>query len=52
MKLYTSGQRVKYIGISGLADGPCGRVIRQYKSGVRVRWDDGRTETVHPQDIQ
>lgn len=47
------GQRVKYIGITGRADGPTGRIIRQYKSGdVRVRWDDDRCETVHPEDIQ
>lgn len=49
---FNNGQRVKYVGMFGETDGQRGQVIRQYKSGVRVRWDDGRTETVHPQDIQ
>ena len=49
---FTNSQRVQYVGISGLADGLHGRVIRQYKSGVRVRWDDGNTYSVHPEDIR
>lgn len=49
---FNNGDRVKYIGMSGRADGPTGRVIRQYKAaGVRVRWDDGRTDTVHPDGL-
>lgn len=49
---FTNGQRVKYVGMFGETDGPTGRVIRQYKSGVRVRWDDGNTYSVHPEDIR
>lgn len=52
MTTYTNGQRVKYVGISGLAEGPVGRVIRQYKSGVYVRWDGGDKYSVHPGDIR
>lgn len=52
MKLYTNGQRVKYVGMFGETDGQCGRVIRQYKSGVRVRWDNGDTYSVHPDDVR
>jgi hypothetical protein len=49
---FSPGQRVKYVGIHGRADGPTGRVNGTHKSGdVRVRWDDGRGETVHPEDI-
>ncbi|WP_157896127.1 hypothetical protein [Mycobacteroides chelonae] len=46
---WRNGDRVRYVGISGRADG---RVSRVMKSGVRVRFDDGRTETVHPEDIR
>lgn len=46
-----TGDRVRYVGITGRADGPHGRVSRVTKSGVKVRFDDGRIETVHPEDI-
>lgn len=48
----TAGQRVRYVGITGRADGPSGRVIRVCRAWVRVRWDDGRSDQVHPEDIQ
>lgn len=51
MNGFTRGQQIRYVGITGRADGPTGRVIRAYKSGVRVRWADGRVDVVHPQDI-
>ena len=38
MQTYTNGQRVKYSGMFGETNGLTGRVIRQYKSGVLVRW--------------
>ncbi|MBE5426644.1 hypothetical protein [Mycobacteroides abscessus] len=49
---FTNGQRVKYVGMFGETDGPTGRVVRQYKSGVRVRWDSGAVDTVHPEDVR
>lgn len=49
---WQTGDRVRYVGISGRADGPHGRVSRVTKSGVKVRWDYGRIETVHPEDIR
>lgn len=48
---WQTGDRVRYVGISGRTDGPHGRVSRVMKSGVRVRFDDGRIEVVHPEDI-
>lgn len=47
----TAGQRVRYVGVTGRADGPSGRVTRVCRAWVRVRWDDGRAEQVHPEDI-
>lgn len=47
----SNGQRVKYVGITGRADGPVGRVSRVCRAYVKVRWDDGRREDVHPEDI-
>jgi len=47
------GQRVQYVGFTGRADGQTGRVSRVLKSGaVRVRWDNGDTYDVHPQDVR
>lgn len=45
------GRRWAYFGsmIGGAsADSPVVRVVRWYKSGVRVRFPDGHQETVHP----
>lgn len=47
-----TGQRVRYVGITGSADGPVGRVSRVCKAYVRVRWDDGRIDQVHPADLR
>lgn len=49
---FTTGQRVKYVGIHGRADGPSGRVTRVCRAWIRVRWDDGRADQVHPEDIR
>lgn len=50
---FKNRQRVQYIGVTGRATGPTGRVIREFKSGVRVRWDDsGVHETVHPDSLR
>lgn len=49
---FSAGQRVKYVGITGRADGLTGRVIRQYPSGVLIRWSDGQRYSVHPEDLQ
>jgi hypothetical protein len=46
------GMHVRYVGIGGRADGPTGRVVSVSTAGVRVRWDDGRTELVHPDDVK
>lgn len=50
---FSAGQRVRYVGITGQADGPVGRVSRVCKGYVRVRWD-GRSDydQVHPDDIR
>lgn len=45
-------QRVQYVGVSGRRVGPCGRVLTVSRYGVRVRWDDGRVERVHPDDVR
>lgn len=50
-ELHKSGQRVKYVGISGKVDGPTGRVSRVCKAYVKVRWDDGHCDDVHPESI-
>ena len=49
---FIAGQRVKYVGIHGRADGPSGRVTRVCRAWIRVRWDDGGTDQVHPEDIR
>lgn len=49
---FTSGQRVKYIGIHGRTDGPVGRISRVCRGWIRVRWDGGSVEQVHPEDIR
>ncbi|WP_454162864.1 hypothetical protein [Gordonia iterans] len=50
---FQNRDRVQYVGVTGHADGPTGRVIREYRSGVRVRWDDnGVQETVHPDSLR
>jgi hypothetical protein len=41
------GRRWAYYGSDNLTI----RIIRWYKSGVRVRFADGHQETVHPHDI-
>lgn len=46
------GQRVRWVGIHGRGDGLRGRVSRVLRAGVRVRWDDGRVEVVHPEDVR
>ena len=50
--MFTAGQRVRYVGITGRADGPSGRVTRVCRAWVRVRWDDGRSDQVHPEDLR
>lgn len=49
---FKNRDRIQYVGIFGDKAGPIGRVIREYRSGVRVRYDDGRQETVHPDDLR
>lgn len=46
-----TGRRVRYVGLTGRDDGPTGRVSRVLKAAVRVRWDDGRIEDVHPESL-
>ena len=51
--MFVTGQRVRYVGLFGLADdGPVGRVSRVCKAYVKVRWDDGRYDDVHPESIR
>ena len=46
-----SRQRVIYVGMSGQSAIP-GRVSRILKSSIRVRFDDGRVEDVHPEGLR
>jgi hypothetical protein len=48
---FRRGDRVRYIGLSGRADGPEGVVQTVSKVGLRVRWDTGAIELVHPDDV-
>ena len=52
MTSFTAGQRVRYVGIHGRADGPIGRVTRVCRAWIRVRWDDGNSDQVHPEDVR
>ena len=45
-------QRVQYVGLSGERSGPVGTVRAIFKTGVRVKWDDGRVEVYHPHDVR
>ncbi len=45
-------QRVQYVGIRGDRDDARGRVSRVYRDHIRVQWDDGRTEQVHPHNVR
>lgn len=47
LPMLKSGRRVRYRD-----EGPTGRVSRVLKAAVRVRWDDGRTDDVHPEDLR
>ncbi len=40
-----------YVGIHGRKHLPC-RIVRFRRDCVVVRWPDGRTETVHPEDLR
>ncbi|AXQ62325.1 hypothetical protein KNU09_gp48 [Gordonia phage TillyBobJoe] len=44
-------QRVVYVGMLGTMSEP-GRVSRVLKASVRVRFDDGRVEDVHPEGLR
>lgn len=50
--MLATGQRVKYVGVFGSTDGPTGYVSRVCKGYVKVRWDDGRCDDVHPESIR
>jgi hypothetical protein len=52
MESLKTGQLVKYIGVSGRADGPTGRVSRVCRAYVKVRWDDCRINDIHPSDLR
>lgn len=45
------GTRVRYIGILGRTDGPTGRVLTVSRYGLRIRWNNGPVELVHPEDV-
>lgn len=49
---FRNGQRVKSVGLVGNYDGPEGRVSRMVKGGVKVRWDSGVVEVVHPDGLR
>jgi hypothetical protein len=42
------GQRVEYLGQASHR----GTIRGISKQGVRVRWDNGSTDLVHPDDVQ
>jgi len=47
---FTAGQRVRFVGTFGNADGPTGKVWRVTAYGVWVTFPDGR-QLMHPEDI-
>ncbi|BCI83451.1 hypothetical protein MTY66_50760 [Mycolicibacterium sp. TY66] len=48
-----TGQRVRYVGLFGDGtDGPTGRVSRVCRGYVKVRFDDGRLEDLHPEGLR
>ncbi|WP_427129315.1 hypothetical protein [Pseudarthrobacter sp. S9] len=51
MKARYAGQRVKFTGMFGNADGPTGKVWRVTNGGVWVTLPDGSRQQWHPEDI-
>ena len=51
---FRNKQRVQFTSFDGKVKDwhPTGTVIREYTSGVRVRWDDGRIEMTHPDHLR
>lgn len=47
-----TGKRVKFVGMSGNADGLTGKVYRVTSRGVWVTYADGHREQHHPEDLQ
>lgn len=52
MKDRFSGKRVQFVGMSGNADGPTGKVWRVTKYGVWVTFADGYREQLHPDGLR
>jgi hypothetical protein len=50
-KLKFAGKRVKYVGMSGSANGPIGRVWRVTSRGVWVTWENGERQQCHPEGL-
>lgn len=48
----TTGQRVRYVGLSGQVDGLTGRVSRVCKGYIKVKLDNGLVENYHPHDVR
>ncbi len=47
-----TGRRVRFVGMLGnAADQPEGRIKSVAAGGFTVRWDEGRTEQVHPDSL-
>jgi hypothetical protein len=49
---FRRGDRIRYTGLRGDADGPVGKVVGISKAGLRVVWADGTRATVHPADVR
>ncbi|TAP45635.1 hypothetical protein [Arthrobacter sp. S39] len=49
---FKAGQRVKYVGMHGNADGPVVRVWRATRHGVWVTMPDGSRQQWHPEDVR
>lgn len=48
---WTVGTPVRYVGITGVADGPTGRIVKVLKTGPIVEFDDGGRHQIHPRDL-
>lgn len=47
----TVSARAVWVGMSGTHHEPC-RILTVSKTGVRVKWADGRVEVVHPDHLR
>ncbi|BCW85055.1 hypothetical protein NicSoilE8_27280 [Arthrobacter sp. NicSoilE8] len=52
LKAKFAGRRVQYVGMTGKADGPVGKVWRVTSRGVWVTWENGERQQCHPEGLR